>query len=74
MPCPGFDSRGEAELIFRRKYHAGHPNWLAFIVKRLERAGLPALSRCKDARPVKKREQAPALHTLRDEGWPLQMV
>ena len=25
------------------------------------------------ARTVKKREQAPALHTLRDEGWPLQM-
>jgi hypothetical protein len=47
---------------------AGNGHQTRVVAKRLERAGLPALSRRKDARPVKKREQAPALHTLRDKA------
>jgi hypothetical protein len=46
---------------FRERRHARHPRSLDFIAKRLERAGLPAFSSGKDAQPVKKREQAPAL-------------
>jgi hypothetical protein len=63
--CLEFERSGSS---LRQKGHATHLQRPAFIAKRLECAGLPALSRWKDARPVKNREQAPALQTLRDKS------
>jgi hypothetical protein len=75
LPCqlpwlqetPSLSKAPTRRSSLREKCHARHPQLPAFVAKRLERAGLPALSTWKDARPVKKREQAPALQTLRDK-------